>query len=345
MKRFKKLFFIRQASFFYLVAGLVFLPLARASAPYGSGFFWQAKKEKKTFHILGTMHERLSLKDFLCSFEIIEKIKTSDWLLTEMPFTDEMGKLMISPKKEREKILSQMPPEKREEIIKIKKRLTRQVQTVFSPVYSGEGLFEDLNLKTQEFLISHGADIEGKNYADYYVSSLVIDLIKDMISKNNIDKEVLNIALSHNVPFEKLAQVSSFSFLKKSALKIDKLILDNLIIQLERPLKEVSSVATREDELVLEMHNQSDEAKFADLFSKQLSNMPLAMKQQVTINRNLLWLKQFKQAYQNENISSVFIAGGLAHFIGPYNLIDSLKEEGFAIHRLACFNGRLKAID
>ena len=51
-------------------------------------------------------------------------------------------------------------------------------------------------------------------------------------------------------------------------------------------------------------------------------------------NRNEKWAMQFKKAYKNHD--HIFIAAGTFHFIGPFNLIDMLRRDGFDIERISC---------
>ena len=44
--------------------------------------------------------------------------------------------------------------------------------------------------------------------------------------------------------------------------------------------------------------------------------------------RNEIWLKKLLSAEPN-----MFVAGGLAHFQGSYNVLDGLKKEGFSVKR------------
>ena len=44
-------------------------------------------------------------------------------------------------------------------------------------------------------------------------------------------------------------------------------------------------------------------------------------------NRNEHWLKEFKKAHHDYD--QIFLAAGLFHFIGKFNLIDMLNQEGF----------------
>ena len=46
-------------------------------------------------------------------------------------------------------------------------------------------------------------------------------------------------------------------------------------------------------------------------------------------DRNKEWLTKFILAQQNHD--SIFIAAGVAHFTGPYNLLEMLKNEGFTV--------------
>ena len=46
-------------------------------------------------------------------------------------------------------------------------------------------------------------------------------------------------------------------------------------------------------------------------------------------DRNEAWLAKFISTQQNMN--SIFIAAGLAHFTGPYNLLEMLRNEGFTV--------------
>ena len=51
-------------------------------------------------------------------------------------------------------------------------------------------------------------------------------------------------------------------------------------------------------------------------------------------DRNKKWLAKFQSMYNDYD--HVFVAVGVAHFIGPFNLIDMLKEEGFSVEQMSC---------
>ena len=51
-------------------------------------------------------------------------------------------------------------------------------------------------------------------------------------------------------------------------------------------------------------------------------------------DRNELWLKKFMPARDEYN--QIFLAVGLQHLIGNYNILDSLEKEGFHIERMTC---------
>ncbi len=50
--------------------------------------------------------------------------------------------------------------------------------------------------------------------------------------------------------------------------------------------------------------------------------------------RNKQWFLKFESAHGKYN--HIFVAAGLAHFIGHFNFIDILKENGFSVERVSC---------
>ena len=53
-------------------------------------------------------------------------------------------------------------------------------------------------------------------------------------------------------------------------------------------------------------------------------------------NRNIIWVEKINQALNTEENNTIFVAGGVLHFLGSDNVIDMLEEEGFNIKRLHC---------
>ena len=45
--------------------------------------------------------------------------------------------------------------------------------------------------------------------------------------------------------------------------------------------------------------------------------------------RNEIWVKKLVSASEK----NMFVAGGVAHFINSYNVLDGLKKEGFSVKR------------
>ena len=52
-------------------------------------------------------------------------------------------------------------------------------------------------------------------------------------------------------------------------------------------------------------------------------------KHNILRKRNEIWLKKLVSASEK----NMFVAGGLAHFQGSYNVLDGLKKEGFSVRR------------
>ena len=51
-------------------------------------------------------------------------------------------------------------------------------------------------------------------------------------------------------------------------------------------------------------------------------------------DRNEKWVAKFQSMYNDYD--NIFIAVGVGHFIGPFSLIDMLKEEGFSVEQMSC---------
>lgn len=49
--------------------------------------------------------------------------------------------------------------------------------------------------------------------------------------------------------------------------------------------------------------------------------------------RNKLWFQKLKEAFESHEYQNIFLAGGVAHLPGPFNILDRLEEEGFIIQR------------
>lgn len=54
-------------------------------------------------------------------------------------------------------------------------------------------------------------------------------------------------------------------------------------------------------------------------------------------NRNESWFKQLKSVPNNHNNHNpIFVAAGVLHFIGAFNVIDMLRRDGFNVERATC---------
>ena len=49
-----------------------------------------------------------------------------------------------------------------------------------------------------------------------------------------------------------------------------------------------------------------------------------------------MWFQKITEAFESHEYENIFVAGGVAHLIGPFNVLDMLEEEGFTIKRLSC---------
>ena len=56
--------------------------------------------------------------------------------------------------------------------------------------------------------------------------------------------------------------------------------------------------------------------------------------------RNEIWLKKLLSAHVREDNTNMFVAGGMLHFQGSFNVLDKLRKNGFSVKR---FNSDCKA--
>ena len=57
------------------------------------------------------------------------------------------------------------------------------------------------------------------------------------------------------------------------------------------------------------------------------------IEQKILKERNEIWVQKLVSAHAKEQNENVFVAAGLLHFTGPYNVLDMLKKEGFSVER------------
>ena len=243
---------------------------------------------------------------------------------------EEKLKVLIGSKEERQRILNSLSPEDRQTVIGEREFLNRTA-TANSPglIQKGDEGFEDLNEQAKEFLIAHGADIQG-NYVDYAILIVQTNFFKFVFSLDLMELQVAEIAQAHNIRIKVLdnnSQIADDLEMEKKEDSDPFLITRDLI---ESSVNNHEQIVEKMRRFHLEM---------AELYVAGNAILPFVefdVSPAFLKNRNALWMKKLKEAHENPEHKSLFVAAGLRHFVGSFNLIDQLKEEGFAVSRMIC---------
>ena len=298
------------------------------------------EKNGKTHHILGTLHGGVSLeKDVTCSDKIIEQIENSDLVfletlstLTQLSKEDKVA-LFTGSKEEREEVMDRFAPETQQTIIERKQAIKQVVMNFFpfQAIYEGNKSFKDLNENTKEFLIRHGADTQG-NYGDYFYFIYEILYYKTHFAiDDGIDLQVARIAQSNGIKIKALDDNSNITHdlqaensKKPMVLPVSRVYIESLV--------EISNQIFENFKQSLLQKRQPYISGDVEVFK----SIEIGSKKSMLKNRNELWLKKFTEAHANPEYNSIFLAAGTSHFVGSFNLIDWLKEEGFSINPITC---------
>ena len=292
-------------------------------------YFYLAEKDGKKLYFLGTIHIGISLEDIDCSYQIEESVKTSDLVFTEtgyLPVSIEDKKIFfLGSKEERDKLAEKLP----EEWISIMSERREAVQRVENPYnHSISFSFEDLSPEVREFMISKGVNPED-SLSDS-VSFLITKIFYEAIFSypEIMDLQIGELAFLEDLPIEVLDDNSS-------------IVRDLGQASSERPTIEIS-IEVMESSMTEEVYNMAiddKKMKFQEQINKyKTERMEFeGLPEEITKNRNERWIDKIKQTREeNPEYDSIFSAVGLGHLIGPYNLLDMLKEEGFSVSRIYC---------
>ena len=190
--------------------------------------------------------------------------------------------------------------------------------------------FKDLSENTKEFLIRHGVDTQG-NYGDYFYFIYEILYYKVFFAiDDSIDSQVAKIAQSNEIKIKALDDNSNITH----------------DLQAENSKKPIQPINRINIEVLVEISNQIFEDFKQSVLQKRqpyisgnreaFKSIETGSKKALLKNRNESWLKKFTEAHENPKHNSIFIAGGTSHFVGSFNLIDWLREEGFSVNPITC---------
>ena len=326
----------------YFILFLALSISAIAKSNPDSPFAWTVEKDGKTSYILGTVHAGVPLEDIPCADTLSEKIQNSDLLFVENATIkgdferlseEEQQKLFTGSAKEQVEIMSRLSIETQEEIRERKAAFINILKDMFTYSYidvSGES-YTELSSENQDFLINHGLDTED-SYAELIYRLNAIAYYRAYHSLPSLDKQVKQMALSHSVeikPLDNNKRLNKDFYNKASSNKPIQFVGLN---DVEETINSLDNITELYQQILL------NPAKIYQFYDDMLFQTPnKGLDHQILLkNRNKLWLEKFLTA--REEYESIFLAGGLKHFIGDDSLLNMLEQEGFSIQRITCPN-------
>jgi len=307
------------------------------SAQLNGPFFWQAKKDGKTMHILGTIHVTVGLNDLQCSQNISNTLKQSSLLWPEIDTTNPMKTMKIQ-------------------------------QEAMSPLLidrSGQS-FNNLNESSQNFFKSKfPLAINGIKHLSYIGLKAQIQQIcmvehrdttmriKQEMAENNpvkLDNQVQELAKLHNIEQNYLDGENLeviVGMMQSNPEPVSQTFIEETIESYKEQctkenIENIFSEYKKHKAYTVEQYLLGEEMDVEIIQPQFLAKMGLkeeAIKESVNnFNqmlikyRNEKWLEKLLSAHTQ--IDNMFVAAGVAHFQGQYSILDMLQREGFFVQRM-----------
>ena len=316
-----------------------FMSSKNAMAEKNIPFFWSVEKGGKKAHLLGT-YMGVSLKEDLeCPNKILEQIENSDLIFMEerpelsVLSMEDKKAIYIGPKETQEELLNRFFPEIRRAVKNKKQQIRRLVKSLirYDFKYKDRDSFKDFTEESQEFLINHGADIQKENLVEYIYFTFEAAFFEASISLGgDMNEQTSKIAQSNQIPIEVLddsfMEINATTKVSQKRLPVTVstgYIEKNYIRNYHRAVRDFRKALSDG----VEQYKSSNE----EFFEKFLQLSP-----EMALERNQLWLQQFNKALTSQDYTNIFFTAEGSHFVGSFNLIDFLKEEGFSVNRVTC---------
>ena len=265
-------------------------------------YFWKVQKDGKTSYFLGTFHIANTLEHLQCSDKIRSHLESSNLLFTEVDINSEEQKEFNKQMKEKDKTLTQ----------------------------SEDGHeFKSLNEQSQIFFRSRAMS-ENLTYIGYAgIVGILCQTqakVKSGAGAVSIDAQFRAISQSKNIPVKYLDEGMDVNQVAEN-ISTSNLSLINA--------KFVNAAVSSFETCI------SDYEKMIKLYRDgaidiNIVNIGFSSEQKRVLlkDRNDQWVAKFKEAYGSGKYDQIFLAGGTAHFIADFNVIDMLKKDGFSINRM-----------
>jgi len=260
-------------------------------------YFWKVEKDGKTSYFLGTFHRGIALEELQCSQTIKTHLEDSDLLFTEVANSQEQQNLN----------------EVHEE----------QLRSIFfsEDTYDYQSLSNDSKI----FLSSRGV---AKDYSYLgYIYIINVLCMEQAIGggSSSIDLEVKTIAEVKNIPIKYLDEDMNIEAVNESLLDIYTFTDEE--VKVSDTL--VNKTVLNFDNCISSHTNALNQYKAGNIpfnsFSDEVDTVLLR-------DRNIKWFEKFRATHTQ--YEQIFLASGVAHFIGNFNLLDMLRGRGFSISRM-----------
>ena len=175
--------------------------------------------------------------------------------------------------------------------------------------------FKNLNSETQRFLKNKGIK-DNLSYQAYFSTLSTLCLTEGLgvsVLTISMDDQVKTVAQLSKIPVKALDDPGSLNDSKHIWTKED----------VEQKIQDYPQCPEQARNFVNQYKTGHLNPAYSDDFAEELLK-----------NRNEKWLKKFTSSYESYN--QIFVAAGKAHFTGPFNILDMLKEEGFAVQQVSC---------
>ena len=341
-------------------------PLAARSFPEKGPYFWTAMKDGKTHHLLGTIHKAVDIEDLQCSEIITDRLQNSHLLFTEVNMDPSSLKAGVQKK------LRSTPQRLnfKEEESAFWKSLTEQQKNILLEKYT-----EFLRQKSQNLTVEKIRETLKKlnrQQINYFLSASCLNTKAPSISQvekfflQSLDFQVYQLASQYSVDqthletFEEQIEIQKslyqsgqdilhLSFTEEvlqegslkrienfdefcASIKNKREGVEQSIIKISKDYRE--GTLSMEHLMINMVHNiltlfyvpDTERQKFVEVYKENFY-------QKMLKERHDKWIPQIIQSHQEYD--GLFIATGVAHFIGKYNILNLLETEGFEVKRFS----------
>lgn len=275
-------------------------------------YFWKVEKNGKTSHLLGTIHEPISIGELLCSQEVQHRLEASDLVFLENNHRSKGSRKAVEAQKQW--MLSKDGKE-----------------------------FQALDRKSQGFLKDKGISERLSFFGYKAILTNLCSYGVDDLDGLRLDERITNIAYSKGISVRGLddfrgkynrimgehkKEVDTYSKLSDVQFAIE-------VNLLKKKINEFFIVCPPIQKFYI-IENYKSGTLMADIKGAldRLTQSQRMKRLEQWGRRNIRWVNRFEKVHKNHE--RIFLAGGLGHFVGSVSLIDVLKHKGYTVEPVTC---------